>query len=53
MANTQETPSKGMDWIIFFISTAIMIAMLIYVPAWFWVPLPFVLTYLARAFDAI
>ena len=37
--------STVIDWIIFFISTVIMILMLMYMSEWFWVALPFVLTY--------
>lgn len=38
-----------MDWIWFLVSTAIMIFMLIYVNEWFWLALPFSLTYLVKA----
>jgi hypothetical protein len=41
--------STVIDWIIFFISTVIMILMLMYMSEWFWVALPFVLTYLVKA----
>lgn len=50
-----ETANKStmMDWIIFFVSTIIMIGMLMYMSEWFWVALPFVLTYLVKALRAI
>ena len=45
--------STTMDWIIFLISTVIMIGLLMYASEWFWVALPFVLTYLAKALRAL
>lgn len=50
-----ETANKSttMDWIIFFASTIIMTGMLMYMSEWFWVALPFVLTYLVKALRAI
>lgn len=50
-----ETANKSttMDWIIFLVSTIIMTGMLLYMSEWFWVMLPFVLTYLVRALRAI
>lgn len=38
-----------MDWIWFLVSTAIMILMLIFFNEWFWLALPFSLTYLVKA----
>ncbi len=40
-------------WLVFFVTTAITVFMLIYVDEWFWVALPFSLTSLAKAFDVI
>lgn len=40
-------------WLYTFVSLAVMIAMMIFVPAWFWVALPFFLTYLVLAFGAM
>lgn len=50
-----ETANKStaMDWIIFLVSTVIMTGMLLYMSEWFWVMLPFVLTYLVKALRAI
>jgi hypothetical protein len=47
------TSSTRSAWVIFLLSTLAMIAFLIFMPNWFWVTLPFVFTYLAKAFDAI
>lgn len=50
-----ETANKSttMDWIIFLVSTVIMTGLLLYASEWFWVMLPFVLTYLVKALRAI
>lgn len=45
--------STRTDWIIFAISTVVCLAMVMYVSEWFWVALPFVLTYLVRALRVI
>ena len=37
------------DWIIFGVSLLLMIILLVVATPWFWVPLPFVLTYLVKA----
>jgi hypothetical protein len=41
--------STLLDWIIFLVSLVAMIGLLMYASEWFWVALPFVLTYLVRA----
>lgn len=51
MTTESATKSAGLDWIIFFVSLIVTIALLIFYPQWFWVPLPFVLTYLVKALD--
>jgi len=43
--------SRTIDWIIFLVSTVILIFMLMYMDEWFWVALPFSLTYLVKALD--
>ena len=48
---TKEKSSKATYWAIFFVTLAIMIGFLIIDPTWFWVPLPFVLTYFVKAID--
>jgi hypothetical protein len=50
--NSEEfVPNKRRDWIIFWISTAIMIALLVFKPEWVWVIWPFQFTALAGALD--
>ena len=46
-----QRKSTGRYWMLFLVSLVITIGLLIYMPAWFWVTLPFVLTYLVKAFD--
>ncbi|MBP7821459.1 MAG: hypothetical protein KA010_00955 [Saprospiraceae bacterium] len=53
MSTNDQTANKGKYWAIFFISTIVMIALLIFLPEWFWVALPFVCTYLALALGVI
>lgn len=50
---TEETQKGGLDWILFLVFTAILIFMLIFVNEWFWLALPFSLTYLVRALDTM
>lgn len=38
-----------MDWILFLISTAVMIFLLFYASEWFWIALPFSTTFLVKA----
>lgn len=45
--------SSAMDWILFLVSTAVMVFMLIYMNEWFWIALPFSLTYLVKALRAM
>lgn len=45
--------STMMDWILFLVSTVAIIGLLLYASEWFWVALPFVLTYLVRALRVI
>lgn len=46
-----ETSNKSnlMDWVLFLASTVVLVLMLIYVNEWFWLALPFSLTYLVKA----
>jgi hypothetical protein len=50
-----DTTSKStrLDWIIFFVSLFVMILFFIFADEWFWVALPFVLTYFVRAIRVI
>lgn len=50
---SETTSSSRMDWIIFFVSLVAMILLLKYSNEWFWVALPFVLTYLAKGLKVI
>ena len=50
----EQTQNKTRTyWLYTFISLAVMIGLLIVIPAWFWLALPFFLTYLVLAFDAM
>ena len=50
---TEKKHPAGQYWLIFLISTITMFAMLAFLPAWFWVALPFVCTYFVLALDWI
>lgn len=51
---TSQTNSSSLtDWLIFLVSLVAMILMLMYMNEWFWVALPFVLTYLAKGLKVI
>jgi hypothetical protein len=39
------------NWLYFFISLVACILFLVFQPAWFWVTLPFLFTFLVRSFD--
>ena len=45
--------SRSTDWIIFLVSTAVLILLLIFANEWFWLALPFSTTYLAKALDML
>jgi len=49
MASTTSPRSKY--WLYFGISTIATLALLIFANEWFWVGLPFMLTYLVQAMD--
>ena len=51
-SNVQNTSTRKY-WMWFIISTLIMIGFLLFLPEWFWVVLPFSLTSLVMAFDAM
>lgn len=44
---------KGKAWMMFGLGTILCLVSLVVAPQWVWVPLPFVCTGLALAFDAI
>lgn len=41
------------DWIIFIVSLIIMITLFIVATPWFWVPLPFVVTFFVKGLGAM
>lgn len=45
--------SHAMDWLLFLVSTAVVILLLMFADEWFWVALPFSLTYFVKAVDAM
>ena len=47
-----DTPT-GRYWILFLVSTLVMIAMLIWMNEWFWLALPFSLTFFVKALDVV
>ncbi len=48
-----QSLSKGTYWILFFVSLAIMVWLLMFHSNWFWVDLPFLLTFLVKAMDVV
>jgi len=53
MTTESQNSSRTTDWILFFVSLVVCILMLIFLNEWFWVALPFVLTYLVKALDVM
>ncbi len=47
--STEAKKSTRTYWLIFAITLVIMLAFLVIDPTWFWVPLPFVLTFFVKA----
>ncbi len=45
---SEAKKSHRLDWIIFGVSLVITVGFLIVDPTWFWVSLPFVLTYFVK-----
>jgi hypothetical protein len=52
-AQSEERRNTTRAWILFLITTAILIYMMIFVNEWFWVALPFSLTYFVWAMRVI
>ncbi len=48
-----QNKSTLLDWLLFLVSTAIMIALLLYADEWFWLAMPFSFTYFAKALRVI
>lgn len=53
MEANAKNNSTAMDWLFFLVSTAVVILLLIFANEWFWVALPFSLTYLVKALRAM
>ncbi|HQU60644.1 MAG: hypothetical protein KDD02_24135 [Phaeodactylibacter sp.] len=53
METTTSKRSKATDWLLFLVFAVIFLAMIVYVDEWFWVPMPFMLTYLVKALDVM
>lgn len=49
MATSTDTTSTGKYWLFFLISLVIFLFMLIFMNQWFWVAMPFMLTFLVMA----
>lgn len=52
-AQSENKANRGLYWIIFLVSTVICIYMMLFISEWFWLTLPFVFTYLAKALDVM
>ncbi|MCB9340569.1 MAG: hypothetical protein H6577_20790 [Lewinellaceae bacterium] len=48
-----EKSSNTINWILFVVFTVIVVAMLFLTPQWFWLLLPFPLTFLVKALDVM
>jgi hypothetical protein len=48
---TENNVSRSSDWVYFLISLAVMIGIFIVATPWFWVALPFVLTYFVKGMN--
>jgi hypothetical protein len=44
-----DNASSRKDWFLFIVSAVIFFLMLIWLPQWFWLALPFFCTYLVKA----
>lgn len=51
VSETNSNNNTRRYWLFFLVSLVVMIALLIFANEWFWVALPFVLTYLVLALD--
>jgi membrane protein insertase Oxa1/YidC/SpoIIIJ len=47
--NSESTISNTKEWLLFIISAIVFVSMLIWLPQWFWLALPFVCTFLVKA----
>ncbi|MCO6496079.1 MAG: hypothetical protein J5I50_00305 [Chitinophagaceae bacterium] len=53
MSTNVEKESVGKYWVIFFIALIIQIVFLIWIREYFWIVLPFVVTYFSKAMRLI
>lgn len=51
--DTTTNNSTRQDWMLFALFAVITIALLVYADEWFWLTLPFVLTFLVKALRAM
>ncbi len=49
--NTTAKSSKSTSWMLFLVSLIATVALLVFLPEWFWVGLPFVLTFMCEGLD--
>jgi hypothetical protein len=49
--NEQNNDNKGLYWLITLISLAAFVLLIMFKPEWFWLTLPFLLTYFVKAID--
>jgi len=49
----RSTKSRGFYWIVTLVSLFVVVALILVKPEWFWVALPFFLTYFVMALDMI
>ncbi len=47
----EQNANKGLYWLITLVSLVACIALIILAPEWFWLTLPFLLTYFVKALD--
>jgi hypothetical protein len=50
---TQKEESRGKYWLLFLISLVVIVLLLLFITPWFWVALPFVLTFLVKAMGVV
>jgi len=51
--NTESKVNRKTMWLLFLVSTIVTLGLLFMNPTWFWVPLPFMLTFLVYAMDVV
>ena len=51
--DTTQNDSTRLDWILFLVFFVVTVLLLLYADEWFWLGLPFMLTYFAKALRAM